>query len=206
MMQAIFTSIWTGSPACYLIIAGIFVTSLFSIYNKTVLTQLFFHPYSVISNHQYYRLISGDFVHNDIIHLFINEIILVTFGSNLESYLNLKMNHGSLAFLTIYLGSCLAGTIPAAIRHFRDFTYSSAGASGTITGCIFSYVMLRPKETAYFLPAIGAVNNLYGGLVFLMGLIIYRWKSDNELINHEVHFYGAIGGIVITLLLIPGII
>jgi len=136
----------------------------------------------------------------------INEATMMTFCISLEGYLHTKTAHGSLDFLIIYWSSCLAGTIPATIRHFKDFNYSSTGASGSITGCIFSYILLVPNQTAYFLPLIGAVSNTYGGLIFLAGLILYKWRSKNKLINHEVHFYGALGGIFVTLLLFPGLL
>jgi membrane associated rhomboid family serine protease len=206
-MKPIITStLWANSPVCCILMVTILVTSLCSIFYQTVLLRLFFHPYSIVFNKEYFRLISGDLVHNDLIHLLINEIILLTFCSSLESYLNLKTIHGDLFFLAIYFGSCLAGTIPTTIRYYTDINYSSAGASGSIMGCLFGYIILQPNETAYFLPIIGPVSNMFGGLIFLAGLIFYKWRSKNQLINHEVHFYGAIGGIIMTLIIVPGVI
>jgi len=204
MVLSFFSYFYHHSPCCFWVMVIIAVFSLLSILNGNLFSRLLFHPYSVVYRKEYYRLVSGDLVHNDIIHLVISELIIGAMCSQLEWCLRSRSGYGGWFFLAIYFGSSLAGTIPASIRNFKDFGYSSAGASGSITGCIFSYIILRPNVIAYYLPVIGPVKNIYGGFYVLTGLIIYKWKSKNEMVNHEVHFYGALGGTVITLILFPG--
>lgn len=184
----------------------ILVTSVVSLFKRKYLLMLLLHPVSIIRDNQYYRLLTSDLVHNDFTHLLINEVLLITYCSNLEVYLNRTGKFGSEKFFLIYLTSCITGSLITTIRHSRDFSYSSAGASGSIMGCLFSFSILQPHLTAFFLPGIGPVPNLYFGLICIAGLVIYQLKSKNALLNHEVHFFGAIGGIVSTLLLFPGII
>ena len=164
------------------------------------------HPESVVQGREYYRLLTSDLVHNDFGHLVLNEIMLFTYCVNLEAFLNDNHTNGSLLFLGIYLVSCLSGAVVTTLFHKWDEGYSSAGASGSIIGCLFSYTILSPNITAFYLPALGGVKNLYFGIICLAVFIIYQKRTKNTMLNHEVHFFGAVGGILTTLILIPHII
>ena len=206
MKPTLLQQLITDSPVCLSIMITIFVVSVISFIKRSLFLKLILHPYSIVKEHQYYRIITADLVHNDFLHLLLNEFMLITFCANLEQFLRSKTSYGSLGFLVIYLLSCFSGAIAATIRYRKDFDYSSAGASGSIMGCMFSYIILQPNIIAYFVPGIGAVKNIYGGLLFIIALIIYQRRSKNTFASHEVHFFGALGGIVTTIILFPGLL
>jgi membrane associated rhomboid family serine protease len=184
----------------------IFVFGCYSFYSNRFFLKMLLHPYSIIKQKEYYRLITSDLVHNDFTHLLLNEVMIFTYCGRLEQFLNKRGNTGSEKFLLIYVVSCLTGAIIVSFRNYKDFGYSSAGASGSVFGCMFSYVILQPTVTAFYLPAVGAVNNLFFGLICILGFVVYQRKSNNTALNHEVHFFSALGGIAITLILFPSLI
>lgn len=193
--------IYLNTPATYTLMLVILVISLITFFNKHLFAALLLHPYTVIRKRQYYRLITSDLVHNDLIHLVVNEWLLYVFGSDLEETLIKTHQNGSWLFWIVYLISMLTGAVIVTARHYGDFTYSTAGASGSTMGCMFSFILLNPKGSSLHLPVIGNIQNIYCGLLYIIFLILYRRKSGNEMIDMELHFFGALGGIAATFLL-----
>jgi membrane associated rhomboid family serine protease len=195
-----------GAPVTFFIMVTIFLFSTVSLYRPSFFMKLLLHPYSIFKEKEYYRIITADLVHNDLTHLALNEFMLYLCCANLEEFLRKRSACGSWQFLLIYLSSYFAGIIVATIRHRNDFSYSSAGASGSIMGCMFSFMLVDPNFIAFYLPVIGGLKNKYDALLYILILMWYQRRSKNELSNHELHFFGAIGGILATLLLFPDMI
>lgn len=199
-------SCFHNSPVTYvllILILGLTVTATIS---KHLFFKLILHPVSVFRKKEYYRLLSSDFVHNDAGHFLLNAFMLYAFGSDLEEHLRKHSNTGSSEFLFIYLFSLLTANLVTAISHRKDFKYSSAGASGSIMGCVFAFMLIDPNGTALNFAVIGPVKNIYTGVIYFVALGIYKWKRKNDLINHELHFYGALGGLVAALILFPNLL
>jgi len=125
---------------------------------------------------------------------------------NLEHSLNLRSSYGSALFVLIYGISYLTGVVVITLRHKNDVSYSSAGASGSIMGCMMSFMILEPDKIALYLPVYGGVKNSFMALLFIIGLIVYQYRSRNQLMNNELHFFCALGGIVVTIVLFPELI
>lgn len=192
-----------GSPVTFILMLIILTVSSLGLLNKSVFGALMLHPYSIVKNREYYRIISADFVHNDVLHLVFNEFVLYAFGSGLEDHLRGRSGYGSLQFVFIYLVSLLTGGVIATMRHRKDFGYSTTGASGSVMGCMFSLILLVPKGTGLDIALIGPVKNIYAGLFYIIFLILFQRRKGE--INYEVHFFGALGGIAATLVLFPWI-
>ena len=154
-----------------------------------------------MNSREYYRLFTGDLVHNDLVHLFINMTLLFTFGTRLEEYLLSQSVTGSLNFLLIYGSSCLAGSLVTAIRHRKEEDFMNVGASGSIIGCLLAYVLLQPDIIAFYVPVLGGVTNISGGLICIVAFMIFQFRTKQTNINHEVHFFGRLGGIAATYLI-----
>ncbi|MGZ3835599.1 MAG: rhomboid family intramembrane serine protease [Mucilaginibacter sp.] len=184
----------------------IFLVSMLGLFNKKVFFQFILHPVSVVKNKQFYRVFTADWMNADFLYLVLNEFMLYVFCSDLEENLRSRSANGSLHFLVIYASSLIIGSSVIIVRHFKDFNYSTTGTSGSIMGCMFSFMLLAPAYPVYQLPIIGEVKNIYGGLIYILMLVIYQWRKKEDMINHEFHFYGAIGGILATLMLYPQIL
>lgn len=189
------------SPVCLLLIATMTACSLLALKNQRLFFAAILHPVTVNRKKEYYRLFSSDLIHNDVAHLFVNVFALFAVGSQLEEYLRSVNTMGSFWFAVIYLCSCVCGTFFTFLRHRKDIEFSSAGASGSVLGCMMSFMILQPYHIAFYMPLIGGVINMYAALIYIVFLILYQIKAANPLVNNEVHFYGALGGIVCALIL-----
>jgi membrane associated rhomboid family serine protease len=200
------TSMVKTMPVTTFMMGLMLVTSSAAMVQPSLFLKLLLHPSSIWQEQQFFRLVTADWVHNGLMHLLINVFLLYAAGGTLESYLRKSGDAGSWQYGVIYGASMLSGAVTVTIINRKDFTYSTAGASGSLVGCMLSYMMLQPHESGFYLPVVGAVNNMYSALIVIVGLIVYQARSKNPMINHEIHFFGALGGVAATLLLFPEII
>jgi len=203
MQPGLVPSFVSSFPVTCVLMVLILAVSLSAFIKKRIFPELVLHPYSIYHQKQYYRLFTSDLVHVDLLHLALNEFMLYIFCSDLEETLRRASGNGSLKFLLIYLCSMLAGSVIATLRHKNDFSYSSAGASGSIMGCMFGFILLKPNYIAFYVPVFGGIKNIYGGLVYILVLIVYQRRSKNGMIDHELHFFGAAGGLAAAFALFP---
>jgi membrane associated rhomboid family serine protease len=191
------------APVTCTLMAFIFICSCTAFYRPALFIKLILHPFGIFHNKEYYRIFTSDFVHNDWLHLAMNELMLYMMCVNLEEYLRSLSKYGSLQFFCIYFSSYFSGIIYTTIRYRNKFEYSSAGASGSIIGCMISFMMIRPDYMALYFPIIGGVKNMYMALLFIIVLIYYQRRSGNTMIANELHFFGALGGMIATLVIAP---
>ena len=142
------------------------------------------------------RVFTAGFLHVDTTHLLFNMITLYFFAGIVYAYL------GTFNFLLIYIGSLLAGNLLSFYFHKDEYYYSAVGASGAVTGIIYSAILLRPDLDLYmfFIPI--PIPAYLFGIGYLL-YSIYGMKNRLGNIGHDAHFGGAIGGYVITLILSP---
>jgi membrane associated rhomboid family serine protease len=145
------------------------------------------------------RMLSSGFLHVDWMHLGFNMYALYLFGKVVVG------NFGVTYFLLIYMGSLLAGSLYSLYQHKEEFYYSAVGASGAVSGIVFSAIMLYPDMELIMLP----IPILLPGYVFGIGYLlysIYGMKNQVGNIGHSAHLGGAIGGYILTLILRPSVI
>jgi membrane associated rhomboid family serine protease len=182
------------------LIAIIIVNALISF--KGFNDQAFFRKYefhmgSVRAGEQI-RLISSGFLHADIAHLAFNMITLYFFAPVVVAYL------GSLSFAIIYFGSLIFGSLLTILFHKDDYNYRAIGASGAVTGVLYSAILLQPDMMLGIFFIIPMPAYLFGILYLLYSIYGMRAKNDN--IGHTAHFGGAIGGYLITLITNPQLV
>lgn len=143
----------------------------------------------------FHRLLTSGFLHVDPMHLFVNMITLFFFGPELERLL------GSQNFFLVYLGALIIGNIGAYLRHFNDLNYRALGASGAVSGVMFAYCLFQPFQTILVFGLIPLPTIVYAFL--FVAYSIYGMKAQNDNIGHDAHLFGAVGGILITILIMP---
>jgi membrane associated rhomboid family serine protease len=188
-------------PVTCLFLTAILVSGCIGFYQRRYYYRMVLHPVSVVRQREWYRLLTADWVHNDWLHLLLNGLILYAFGGNLEELLRKTSAWGSLQFGLIYLTSMLAANVAVTFRHRQDFGYSTAGASGSIMGCMFGLILVAPNLIAFYLPVAGAVKSSWFGLYSIVLLLAYHRRKDG-MISYEAHFFGALGGIAATLIIV----
>jgi membrane associated rhomboid family serine protease len=178
--------------------------SLWAFFSNPIYFERFAEwPYQIVHNKRWYQMITSAFIHANFMHLFFNMFALFTFGSFLEAFFiqSLGAFTGSLYFFLIYFISLFAGSLLTVIFHYNNPKYVAVGASGAVSGIVFSYIIFFPKSMIFVLffpmPA-------YLFAVLWIGFSIYGMRSKLGNIGHEAHLGGAIGGFVSTLMLIDG--
>ena len=106
-----------------LIIINILVFIL-SVFNDNILSQFAVNRDMIVLADQYYRLITGMFLHAGVLHLLFNMYALYVIGMQLESFL------GKAKYLAVYMFSGLGASM-LSIFFSNSF---SVGASGAIFG------------------------------------------------------------------------
>ncbi len=182
----------------------IFITTIgFGFYtllsNQNLLHKMMLHPYGVVHEKKWYQLITSGFVHADLIHLMFNMLSYYFFAFNLELII------GSLNFFIIYFVSLIVSDISTVLKNKDNPQYYALGASGAVSAVIFASILVFPssKIALMFFP-IGIPAPIFG-LLYLV-YCYYASKRSGDLINHEAHFWGAVSGIVLLILLIPGVV
>lgn len=155
-----------------------------------------FHIGSIRAGEQM-RMLTSAFLHVDVMHLLFNMLALFFFAPYVYTYFN------NFTFILIYLGSLIFGSLLTLIIHKNDQSYRAVGASGAVTGIIYSAILLDPSMTIYvfFIPMKG-----YVFAILYLVYSIYGMKTKNDNIGHTAHFGGAIGGFLLTLVKEPQII
>jgi membrane associated rhomboid family serine protease len=111
---------------------------------------------------------------------------------------------GNFQFILIYLASLLFGNLLSLYFHKDEYWYSAVGASGAVTGVLYAAILLRPEMSLYmfFIPI--PIPGYIFGIGYLL-YSIYGMKKRTGNIGHDAHFGGAIGGYVVTLILMPSL-
>ena len=153
-----------------------------------------FHVGSIRAGEQI-RMFSSGFLHADFPHLIFNMLTLYFFAPVVIEYL------GGFSFALIYIGSLIFGSLLTMLLHKNDYSYRAVGASGAVTGVLYSAILLQPDMMLGIFFIIPIPAYLFG-ILYLM-YSIYGMKAKNDNIGHTAHFGGAIGGYVITLVKDP---
>jgi membrane associated rhomboid family serine protease len=153
-----------------------------------------FHVGSIRAGEQI-RMFSSGFLHADFPHLIFNMLTLYFFAPVVIEYL------GDFSFALIYIGSLIFGSLLTMLLHKNDYSYRAVGASGAVTGVLYSAILLQPDMMLGIFFVIPIPAYLFG-ILYLM-YSIYGMKAKNDNIGHTAHFGGAIGGYVITLIKDP---
>ena len=125
----------------------------------------------LVDQGEWWRVVTSAFTHASVVHLALNMLALLLFGSELERMM------GKGRYLTVYLVSALGGA--AALQLFGSYLGGVVGASGAIYGLLgaFGVVLVRQKQdlrglltllainlVISFLPGVSLLGHL-GGLV-----------------------------------------
>lgn len=142
------------------------------------------------------RMFSSGFLHADMQHLLFNMITLYFFADIVIQLLD------PFHFILIYVGSLLLGSLLSLYFHKDEYYYSAVGASGAVTGILYSAILLQPGMSLYFFFIPIPIPAYIFGIGYLL-YSIYGMKNRVGNIGHDAHFGGAIGGFVITLIAEP---
>lgn len=145
------------------------------------------------------RMFSSGFLHVDFTHLLFNMLTLYFFADVVIGTV------GVVKFLLIYVASLLVGNLLSFYFHKDEYHYSAVGASGAVTGVLYSAILFYPDMSLFlfFIPI--PIPAWIFGLLYLL-YSIYGMKKQLGNIGHDAHFGGAVAGYGITLAFVPSLV
>ena len=153
---------------------------------------------SSIKAGEQYRMITSGFLHADWFHFAFNMFSFWSFANFLIQ------EFSTINFLLIYFGSMIIGSLLTYYIHKEEPHYSAIGASGAVMGIIYCAILLYPENSILLFGAIPIPGYIFAFLYLAYSIYGMKGKYDN--IGHTAHLGGAIGGLLITLLLMPSLL
>jgi membrane associated rhomboid family serine protease len=188
-----------AAPVASFIFAITVLSSVWAFSNDTLFGNMILHPYSVSRGQRVYTVITSGLIHNDWMHLFFNMLSFCFFAFQLEPVL------GHWQFALLYTLSLILSDLPTVYKHRNDDWYHSLGASGAVSAVIFSAIMYYPVSTMSLMILPIPIYSILFGVLYLI-YCNYASKHARDNINHDAHMFGALSGMLITILLHPHVV
>ncbi|MBK7428015.1 MAG: rhomboid family intramembrane serine protease [Saprospiraceae bacterium] len=186
-----------------IIVAVCVLVSYICFGNQELFQKLKHWPYAEVREKEWYRLISSGFIHGSWMHLLINMFVFWQFGEVVEARFRVEFGllWGNLFYTLLFVVTVVLADIPSLLKHKDNVYYSAVGASGAVSGILFVNILFYPWNLLY-LYAIIPIPGIIAGVLYL---IYSSWASKNsrDNIDHDAHFYGALFGLLFTVMLKP---
>lgn len=162
---------------------------LSEIYGDTIYHMGACDVYLVKELHEYYRLLTSNYLHFGWDHFFNNMIAFLLLGSALEKII------GSFRYIVLYTGAGVIGSVVSVLYYARVGEYVvSAGASGAIfgiMGALAALLLFCPKER----------KNLNSSGVFLLIAGSFYHGLQSAATDNAAHVGGCIAGFILAVVL-----
>lgn len=188
---------FANAPVASAIMLLTIVISLYGIYsNRSLVVRWMLRPYYLVRNRRWTTLLTSGFVHGDVMHLMFNMISFYFFAFIVEARI------GSVEFLIMYLLCMVLADVKTIIKQSDNPLYASLGASGAVSGIIFSSIIYYPQATLMIFPIPVPIPSPIFAVLYL-AYCFYAGRRAHDNINHDAHLWGAISGLVITAIISP---
>lgn len=181
-----------------IVIAATALISYVAFQNISVFEKYKFNVGAIKNRKEYIRLISAGFLHGDWMHLLFNMMTLYFFGPIVVQVF------GEIGFLVVYFGSIILGNLFSLYLYQNQSWYSAIGASGGVSGILFTSIAMIPDLGIYFffIP-IPIPGYIFGVLYFSYSVYSMLNPRQGDNIGHAAHLGGAFFGLVFAVALQP---
>jgi membrane associated rhomboid family serine protease len=174
--------------------------------NHAIFDRLKFNPSFIRSEKSYYRFLTYGLLHADWAHLLINMFVFFSFGRIVETIFTQHFGAiGNVFFILLYLLGLIASVIPAFFKHKENFYYNAVGASGAVAAVLFASILLFPQNRIIFIFFPVPIPAFIFGILYLV-YSAYMAKRGTDNIGHDAHFWGAVFGVLFTIVLDPAFV
>jgi membrane associated rhomboid family serine protease len=185
----------------------VIITSAISVLafsNEQIFSKLQFNPYQVYHRKEYYRLLTHGFIHADWVHLFVNMLVLYSFGTVVEGYFQQLETEGLMHFANawftfMYLSAIVVSSLTTLKKYKDNILYNSVGASGGVSAVLFCSIFFAPYNKISLYAVLPIPGIVFGVLYLIYSQYMNKKNIDN--VNHDAHFIGAVYGFLFPLLI-----
>jgi membrane associated rhomboid family serine protease len=186
------------------LLAVTLIVSVLCFQRQDLLGRLMFNPVRIHQRNEWYRVVTSGFIHADWMHLLVNMFVLYSFGGVVEAYYNQVFGaSGGNYFLLLYFGGIVFSILPSYRKHKEDPGYNALGASGAISAVVFAFILFNPLDSIYLYGVIRIPGILFG--ILYLAYCYWAAKKGGDHINHDAHFWGAVYGVLFTLVMKPAL-
>lgn len=187
--------------------AIIILTVLISIaaFNNEELFQRFrFNAWLIKEKKQGWRFFTYAVLHAGWMHLLVNMFVFYSFGRFVEHRFvqEFGVGQGLLYFVLLYVGGVLFSTLYDYNKQKANPYYDAVGASGAVAAVLFASILLAPVNSLFIFPIPFPIPAWIFGVLYLI-YSAYMGKKGADNIGHNAHFFGAIFGLLFTILVNP---
>ena len=137
------------------------------------------NPWAVLIHHEWYRLVTGMFLHGGLIHIGFNMMVLLDIGPIVEEL------YGSARYLFIYTVTGIAGFALSVFHH------PAVGASGAILGLIGVLIAVTTKRSGIQMKEMRSRLISWVVSIFAIGLL------TGGMVDNWGHFGGLAAGFLL---------
>jgi len=142
-----------------------------------------------------WQLFTYMFMHNGLIHIFFNMLMLWMFGMELEN------TWGSRRFLTYYIVCGIgAGVANLIFAPMFSVAAPTVGASGAVFGLLIAFGMLFPDRPVFMFPIFFPIKAKFLIAILIFIEILAVTGSESDTIAHFAHLGGAAVGYIMILI------
>ena len=189
-----------------ILIAVTVIISVLAFYNVQLMEQLKFNAYKIKHDKQGWRFFSYALVHAGWLHLLVNMWVLYSFGDIVLRTFGIYFGPKAMIYyLLLYVGGVLFSILFDYGKHKNNIYYNAVGASGAVAAVVFASILIYPSGGIYLFPIPFSIPSWLFGILFLV-YSAYMQKQGNSRIGHGAHFWGAIFGILFTIITVPHVL
>lgn len=189
-----------------IIIAVTAITSIKAFSDQELYSKFIFAPNYMSRTNEWYRFFTYGLLHGDWGHLIFNMFAFYSFGQLVENtFATLYPMTGKWIYLGLYISALPLSSLVDYFQHKNNSRYMAVGASGAVSAVIFASILIHPNGGIMIFPVPFAIPAYIFGPLYL-AFCVYMAKNANDNIGHVAHFYGAVYGLIFTIIAIPGIL
>jgi len=182
------------------------LVSILALYKPVWFDRLKFNAFQIRHERQSWRFVTYAFVHAGWIHLLINMWVLYSFGGIVEKRLSTIFGpRGLLFYFLLYFGGIIFSVLWDYGKQKENIFYNAVGASGAVSGVLFSSILFYPMGGIYLFPIPFSIPAWLFGILYLV-YSAYMGNRGKDNVGHNAHFFGALFGIVYTAIIVPGVL
>jgi membrane associated rhomboid family serine protease len=183
----------------YLIIGVNILVTVIGFNNHRLIKQFDFSIFDITRKKELFRIFTSQFFHVNWAHLLFNMFSFYSFSTNIE------YKFGTAVTAIIYFTSAVSGDLFALFANRKNLQYRAIGASGAVSGIIFSSIFLVPGGSIIIFPIPIPMPSWLFAFLFIIISIFAIGRGESN-IGHEAHLGGALCGTVISILILPEIL